>query len=125
MSIFIAKCGFMKKAVFMLCVCLLISSCAVPTVVIKGTVYDENDCPLSGSIVFTSKDNGVIADSSGHYSIIIPRKGKTTIHFKALGYYDLDLEYSPSNLDGLSEVKMQPDSTLFDSLIIRDWFPMK
>lgn len=109
----------------MLCLCLFVSSCAVPTIVVRGTVYDENDCPLVGSIVFTSKDNGVLSDISGHYSITIPRKGKTTIHFEAIGYNDLDLEYSPRNSDGLLDVKMQVDSTLVDEVIIQDWFPMK
>ena len=75
----------MKKEVFLLCVCLLISSCAVPTVVVRGTVYDENDEPLPSYTVYTSRRNKVVNDSSGNYSIAVPNKGRTFIHFFSIG----------------------------------------
>ena len=79
--IFRPKCDFMKKEVFLLCVCLLISSCAVPTVVVRGTVYDDNDEPLPSCTVYTSRRNKVVNDSFGNYSIAVPNKGRTFIHF--------------------------------------------
>ena len=107
---------------FLLCLFLLVSSCAVPTVIVRGTVYDENDCPLPQSIVYTSLPNGVVVDSSGHYSLTIPKKGETMIHFSALGYEDLEIKYSPRNSDGFLNVKMQLDSALLEETIIKDWF---
>ena len=96
----------MKKVFCILYLSLLTMSCAAPTFIVKGTVYDENNDPLPNSIVFTSQHNGVVTDSSGHYSITILKRGKTKIHFKALGYKDLEVKSSPVYSGGFLDVKM-------------------
>ena len=112
----------MKKLGYLFCFCLLVSSCAVQTVVVKGTVYDENDAPLPFCTVYTSRRNGVVVDLSGEYSIAVPNKGKTMIHFASLGYKDLDITYAPGDSDDVLDVKMQLDSVLLEETIIEDWF---
>ena len=102
----------MKKGLFVLCFSIFISSCAVSTVSVSGNVYDESGRPLKYCSVYTSRYNGVIVDSLGHYTIPVPSRGKTLIHFASIGYKSVDLEYSPnSNHDG-NNVKMEIDSTV-------------
>lgn len=118
MGIFKSKCDFMKKEVFLLCVCLLISSCAVPTVVVRGTVYDENDEPLPSCTVYTSRRNKVVNDSSGNYSIAVPNKGRTFIHFFSIGYKDTVLLFLPNRGNDRLDVKLQPDILCEEKVVV-------
>ena len=101
----------MKKGLFVLCLSIVSLSCAVSTVSVSGDVYDNNGSPLKYCTVYTSRNNGVIVDSLGRYTIPVPNKGKTKIHFASIGYKSAVLEYSPNNKNESYNVMMEIDST--------------
>lgn len=102
-----------------LCLALFISSCAVPTVLIQGTVYDA-DGPLPYTSVYTRYPrNGVITDTAGRYSLTVPQKEGTKVYFANIGYKETVVEYSPDCDKGHLDVRMEIDSTvLFDRVVI-------
>lgn len=102
----------MKKGLFALCISIIISSCAVSTVSVSGSVFDENGSPLKYCTVYTSRHNGVLVDSTGRYTIPVPSRGKTKIHFASIGYKNIFLEYSPDKNSDSYDVKMEIDSTV-------------
>lgn len=94
------------------CLALFISSCAVPTVLIQGTVYDA-DGPLPFTSVYTRYPrNGVITDTAGRYSLSVPRKGRAKVYFANIGYKATVVEYSPDCDKDHFDVRMEKDSTV-------------
>ena len=108
----------MKKVFCILCLSLLISSCAVPTVIVRGTVYDENNEPLPYCSVYTSQRNKVTNDLSGNYSIAVPNKGKTFIHYFSVGYKDTVLLFLPNRGNERLDIQLQPDVMCEDIIIV-------
>ena len=99
------------------CLALFISSCAVPTVLIKGTVYDA-DGPLPYTCVYTRYPrNGVITDTAGRYSLSVPQKERAKVYFANIGYKEAVVEYSQDCDKDHFDVRMEKDSTvLFDRI---------
>lgn len=101
------------------CLIWLISSCAVPTVLIQGTVYDA-DGPLPYTSVYTRHPrNGVVSDTAGRFSLSVPQKERTKVRFANIGYKDTVVVYSPDCDKDHFDVRMEIDSTiLFDRVVI-------
>ena len=101
------------------CLIWLISSCAVPTVLIRGTVYDA-DGPLPYTTVYTRYPRkGAVSDTAGRYSLSVPQKEGAKVYFANIGYKDAVAEYSPDCDKDHFDVRMEVDSTvLFDKIIV-------
>ena len=98
---------------------LFISSCAVPTVLIQGTVYDAGG-PLPYTSVYTRHPrNGVVTDTAGRFSLSAPQRERTKVRFANIGYKDTVVVYSPDCDKDHFDVRMGIDSTvLFDRVVI-------
>ena len=72
------------------------------TVLLSGTVRDENGKSISGCIVSisTNKTDGFCTDTSGHYQIMIPTDCEVTVSFECASYIPVHrvLTYSSSSL---------------------------
>ena len=99
---------------------LFVSSCAVPTVLIQGTVYDA-DGPLPYTSVYTRYPrNGVLTDTAGRYSLSVPQKEGAKVFFANIGYKEAVVEYSPDCDKDHFDVRMEIDSTvLFDRVMTK------
>jgi hypothetical protein len=102
----------MRKLYLLPCLFLALSTCAVPTVSVTGTVFDENDSPMRQCSVFTSKNNGVLTDSLGRYSIPVPVNKIVRINFVSKGYKNASIRYSQDEDNEHYDVRMEVDSTL-------------
>lgn len=102
----------MRRFYLLPCLFLVLSTCAVPTVSVTGTVFDENDSPMRQCSVFTSKKNEVLTDSLGHYSIPVPVNRIVRINFASLGYKNASIRYSQDEDNEHYDVRMEIDSTL-------------
>jgi hypothetical protein len=89
------------------------------TVLLSGTVRDENGKPISGCIVSisTNKTDGFCTDTSGHYQITIPTDCEVTVSFECAAYIPVHrvLTYSSSSLPKeKGKKKNQPISVHLD-----------
>ena len=109
--------GWLSRLFLTSCLALFIFSCAVPTVLIKGTVYDA-DGPLPYTSVYTRYPrNGVITDTAGRYSLSVPQKERAKVYFANIGYKEAVVEYSQDCDKDHFDVRMEKDSTvLFDRI---------
>lgn len=107
----------MKKAIVAFSLALLFSACAVPTVLIRGTVYDA-DGPLPYCTVYTLHPrNGDVTDSTGHYSLQVPENRITKVRFALIGYKEAMVKYSPDCDKDHFDVRLERDTVKFDRVI--------
>ena len=108
----------LKKVLLSICVALLLASCAVPTVLIRGTVYDA-DGPLPYCSVYTLHPyNGDVSDSTGHYSLHVFENKTTRVRCALIGYKEARVKFSPDcdNKDHF-DMRLQIDTIKFDRII--------
>lgn len=88
---------------------------------VQGQVYDENNEPFPGvNVIEKNSSNGVITDLNGHYSIDLDPTD--TLLFSYLGYKTLE---KPVNSNGLIIVKMIPQSSELDEIVINGIYKRK
>ena len=99
---------------------LFVSSCAVPTVLIQGTVYDADGTLPYTSVYTRYPRNGVVTDTAGRYSLFVPQKEGVKVFFANIGYKEAVVEYSPNCDKDHFDVRMEIDSTiLFDRVMAK------
>ena len=112
--------GWLSRLFLTSCLALSISSCAVPTVLIQGTVYDA-DGPLPYTSVYTRHPrNGTVTDTAGRYSLTVPQKEGAKVYFANIGYKEAVVDYSPDCDKDHFDVRIEIDSTvLFDRVMTK------
>ncbi len=81
---------------------------------IKGKVTDETDAPLPGTFVMEtgSRDNGVVTDADGSYTITLKSKGD--LQFSFMSYRTQTIKV---NGRSIINVKMEPDAIQLETAV--------
>lgn len=85
----------MKKLLLSFLVVMSAASLCAQTIVVRGTVLDENNKPMSGCHIHTSESQYTMSDSLGHYTIPVSYGKEVLLIFEYLGYETAFIKYSP------------------------------
>ncbi len=84
--------------------------------IIKGSVYDEKNNPLSGATVTVKGTSiGTAADSIGSFTLTVPASAKSLV-ISSVGYSDKEVSIGSKSL--LSIILSSPSQTLNDVVIV-------
>lgn len=105
----------------MLLMVLSLAAFAQKRITVSGVVYDETDTPMIGvGVVQTGTNNGTMTDIDGKFTLKLPKDA--TITFTYISYKEqvIPVGGRPSMI-----VKMQPDNTLLDEVVVVGYGTMK
>ena len=111
----------MKRLILLLFLFTNIGQMSAQTMEIKGTVFNESYKPLPGCSIHTSESRYTMSDSLGHYSIPVSIDKDVEICFEYLGYRKLQIIHSPERSLFISDVRMVPDSVVFEQTTVKAW----
>jgi hypothetical protein len=113
----------MKQLLTLLfCCCNLFAYAQINTAQIKGIITNENNAPISNvSIVILGKENGVISNDSGYFSITVPIEKSLALTFTHTGYYSLQKNFLLNKGEIKSiKITLQKNEKTLESVIITD-----
>ncbi len=101
---------------------LSLSASAQRGIQVIGRVMDENGQPMIAAGVFEkgNRSNGVVTDAEGKYSISVPANG--SLVFVYLNYKEQEIALNGRRT---LDVKMEPDQTLLDEVVVIGYGTMK
>lgn len=125
---------YKKKHIINICLCLL--TCLTLPVyaqqtdkvpaskasqMVKGTVVDENGDPIIGAtivVVGKNKSQGTISDLDGHFSLMVPPKGKIKVSY---------IGYIPQVVSDLNNprIQMHEDANNLDDVVVVGYGALK
>jgi hypothetical protein len=96
---------------------------AQQSIIVKGTIKDENNNPLAGaSIVNLSTGRGVISNDIGYFEIPVIQEASVRLSVYFIGYEKDTVEVipGPQALKGI-DLQLKPVSQLIDEVIVESW----
>ncbi|WP_297129977.1 SusC/RagA family TonB-linked outer membrane protein [uncultured Porphyromonas sp.] len=87
-------------------------------ITITGRVLDEEGLPLPGVtiIIKGNPTQGATTDSSGRFSIMVPKEGETVLVFSYIGMKHTEIRVSKKRTS--LEVSLHPDVELLDEVVV-------
>lgn len=87
-------------------------------ITITGRVLDEEGLPLPGVtiIIKGNPTQGATTDSSGRFSIMVPKEGETVLVFSYIGMKHTEIRVSKKRTS--LEVSLHPDAELLDEVVV-------
>lgn len=95
-----------------------VSESSEQMITITGRVLDEEGLPLPGVtiIIKGNPTQGATTDSSGRFSIMVPKEGETVLVFSYIGMKHTEIRVSKKRTS--LEVSLHPDVELLDEVVV-------
>ncbi len=110
-----------RLLVSMLLMVLSLTVSAQKNITVEGVVYDETDQPLTGAgVIQAGTQNGAVTDIDGKFTLKVPKDAILTFSF--IGYRNQDI---PVGNRTSVIVRMEPDNTVLDEVVVVGYGTMK
>ena len=110
-----------RLLVSLLLMVVSLTAFAQKPITVEGIVYDENDAPLIGvGVLQAGTQNGAVTDIDGKFSVKVPKDA--ILIFSYIGYKDQEV---PVNGRPSMIVKLEPDNTILDEVVVVGYGTMK